>query len=74
MGGLIICTVLGNCTLIYSAKMHAKAFFLAAKGLFYCPKVLNYVCYIVRYAQITLEVHKAICSACKQHGTMQYLR
>ena len=57
---LIICTVLGNCTLIYSVKVHAEAYFLAAKGLFYCPKVLNYVGYTIRYAPITLEVHKAI--------------
>ena len=65
---LIICTVLGNCTLIYCVKMHAKAYFLAVKGLFYCPKVLNYVHYTIRYAQITLSVCKAICIACMQHG------
>ena len=57
---LVIYMVLGYCALIYSAKMHAKAYFWAIKGLFYYLKVLNYVCYTVRYAQITLEVHKAI--------------
>ena len=43
------------------------------KGLFYGPKVLNYVHYTVRYAQITLEVHKAICLACVQRGTINSL-
>ena len=52
--------VLGNCALIYCVKMHAKACFLATKGFFSCPKVLNYVRYTIRYAQITLEVHEAV--------------
>ena len=74
MARLVVCTVLGNCALIYSVKMHAKAYFLAAKGLFYCPKVLNYVCYTITYTQITLEVRKAICTACMLRGMTQYLR
>ena len=49
--------------------MHVKAVFWAAKGLFYGPTVLNYVCYTVRYAQITLEVRKAVCLACVRRGT-----
>ena len=65
---LIILMVLGNCTLIYCLKMHVKAYFLAVKGLFYCPKVLNYVHYTIKYAKITLSVHKAIYLACVQHG------
>ena len=40
--------------------MHAKAYFLATKGLFYCPKEIDYMRYTVRYAQITLEVREAI--------------
>ena len=71
---LIICMVLGNCTLIYYVKMHAKAYFLAAKGFFFGLKVLNYVQYTIRYVQITLEVYKAICIACRQRGIAQYLR
>ena len=35
MVGLIIFTVLGGYTLIYSVKMHEKAYFLAAKGFFF---------------------------------------
>ena len=50
MVSLIIFTVSGNCALIYCIKIHAKAYFLVAKGLFYCPKVLNYVHYTVKYA------------------------
>ena len=71
---LIVSMVLGNYALIYSVKMHAKANFLAAKGLFYYLKVLNYVHYTVRYIKITLEVRESICTACMQHGTTQYLR
>ena len=65
---LIICKVLGNCGLIYCVKMNAKAYILTTKGLFYCPKVLNYVRCTVRYAQITLLVHEAIWSVYVQHS------
>ena len=65
---LAICTVLGGYAFIYSVKMHTKANFLATKGLSYCLKVLNYVYYTVWYAQITLEVHEAIFSACGWYG------
>ena len=69
MVGLIICTVLGYCALIYSVKMHAKAVFIAAKSLFYRPRVLNFVRYIVQYARITLVVCEAMCLACVRRGT-----
>ena len=65
---LIICTVLGNCTLIYCVKMHAKVHFLAVKGLFYCTKVLNYVHYTVKYTRITVSVCEATWLVCAKHG------
>ena len=68
MVSLIICMVLGNYTLIYHVKMHLKAYSFALKGLVYCLKVLNYVHYTVRYAQITLLVYKDICLACVRCG------
>ena len=50
---------MGGYALIYSVKMHEKAYFLAVKGLFYCLKALNYVHYTIRYTRITLEVHES---------------
>ena len=55
-------------------KMHAKAYFLAMKGLFLCLKVLNYMRYIIWDARIVLLVHVTMYLACMQCGKMHNVR
>ena len=73
MASLIFCMVLSDCESIYTWKWMQNSLVLAEKGLFWFPKILNYVCYSVIWAQITLILCKTALIAYLVLNPMQYL-